>query len=256
MMELYQIYLITNKVNNKKYVGQVMKCRGYKLRFYEHLTGTKYANTRRLSSAIKHYGKENFKVELIEDNIPENIIDKKECFYIKKYDTYYRNKKGYNMTLGGQGIHGYKHTESDIQKISEKSKEFWEELRSNPEKLNARNKKISKKLTGRKASEETKHKLSVAAKNRFKNCHGTFYGKHHSDKSKKLIADKNGYKIGMYDKNTGELLKTFISAMEASRYLIEHKLTSNKSCFTRILTICNNVKGQSKTAYGYIWKYL
>lgn len=119
---LYQIYLITNIKNNKKYVGQVIQHRGYKIRFNEHICGTKYSNSKRLYSAIKCYGKDNFKVELIEDNIPENIIDARESYYIDKYNTFYINGFGYNMTKGGQGIHGYKHTDYNKLKISESSK--------------------------------------------------------------------------------------------------------------------------------------
>lgn len=118
MEELYQVYLIINIINNKKYIGQVIQHRGYIARFNEHINSTKYANTRYLSNAIEKYGKDAFIVELIEDNISESEIDEKEEFYIRKYNTFYASGLGYNMTKGGQGVHGYKHTEQDIKKIS------------------------------------------------------------------------------------------------------------------------------------------
>lgn len=62
------------------------------------------------------YGKENFTIELIEDNIPEDQIDSKESYYINKFNTF---NEGYNMTLGGQGTHGYHHTEITKKKISQ-----------------------------------------------------------------------------------------------------------------------------------------
>lgn len=256
MGELYQIYLVTNLVNNKKYVGQVIQRRGYKLRFYEHLVGTKYANTHLLSNSIKKYGKENFKVELIEENIPEEFIDEKEIYYIKFFNTYYINKQGYNMTIGGQGIHGYRHTIEDTKKISDSSKKHWDELRKDNNKLLARNKKISDKLKGRPKSEAAKSNQSKAAKKRFENQHGTFFGKKHTEATKRKIAEKNGDAVVMCDKNSGKVLKTFASTMEASRYLIENNITTNKSAFTRIITVCKKIKGQGKTAYGFIWKYL
>lgn len=257
-MNFYQIYLITNLKNNKKYVGQVIqhKNRDYLVRFHEHLDGIAYENTRRLNSAIKHYGRDAFKTELIEENIPEDQIDEKEIYYIAFFDTYYLNKKGYNMTLGGQGIHGYKFTYRDRQKISEAGKKHWIELRQNPERLQLRNQKISNKLKGQLKSIEAKKHLSQAAKKRFENAPGTFTGRKHSEESKRIVAEKNGYPIGMYDKNSGELLHTFISCGDATKYLLENHMTENKSAFTRILTVCKGIKGQGKTAYGYVWKFL
>ena len=89
MIDLYQIYLIVDKTNNKKYVGQTVQHRGYLVRFNEHVCGTKYANTRLLSNAIKKHGKENFTIELIEDNISEDLIDQKEQYYIEYFKSFY-----------------------------------------------------------------------------------------------------------------------------------------------------------------------
>lgn len=36
-MNTYEVYLITNKINNKKYVGQTISSRGYLNRFDEHI---------------------------------------------------------------------------------------------------------------------------------------------------------------------------------------------------------------------------
>ena len=60
----------------------------------------------------------------------------------------------------------------------------------------------------------------------------------------------------MCSKETGAVIQTFLSAMEASRFLNDNNYTKNKSAFTRIITICEGIKGQGKTAYGFIWKYL
>ena len=49
--------------------------------------------------AVKKYGKENFSIELIEDNIPKELIDEKERYYIIKYNTLKPN--GYNLSTGG-----------------------------------------------------------------------------------------------------------------------------------------------------------
>lgn len=256
MVELYQIYLITNTINNKRYIGQVIKHRGYQLRWKEHVNGTKYANTRLLSNAINKYGEDVFNIQLIQDDIPENLIDEREKYYIAKFNTFYQNGAGYNMTIGGQGTHQYKFTKADKLKISESSKAFWKELKANPERLSERNSKISQKLKGRPKSDITRQRLSLAAKNRFKTSPGTFKGKHHSEKSKYLVAIKNGYKVAMIDQKTNEILKIFISTCEAGRFLVTNGRTKNSSCATRIRTICEHVQGQGKTAYGYKWEYI
>lgn len=255
MDKLYQIYLITDLSNSKKYVGQVVQRRGYKTRFIEHLCGTKTANTRMLSNAIKKHGAENFIIELIESDIPESEIDAKEKFYIEKYKTYYTYKNGYNMTAGGQGTHGYRHSAESRRKISEAGKIHWQKIQGT-EELILRNQKISEKLKGQSKSDVARRNYSLAARKRFSENPGTFSGRKHAESTKIKIAEKNGRPVGMYNKVTEELLKTFLSAMEASRYLNENGYTSNISASTRIRTICNKVKGQGKTAYGFIWKYL
>lgn len=124
-MNLYQIYIITNLVNGKQYVGQVIKKRGYKKRFEQHLQNKKITL---LTSAISCYGPDAFTVRLVEDNISEDMIDDKEKFYIKFFNTFYAapNSNGYNMTEGGQGTHKYIYTEEVKQKISEASKKMWQ----------------------------------------------------------------------------------------------------------------------------------
>merc|ERR1712196_642825 len=70
--------------------------------------------------------------ELIEIDTAETMEElcEKEIEYIKKYDSYYKNNRGYNMTFGGEGTNGYEWTEEDRQKISERTKKYYED---NPE---------------------------------------------------------------------------------------------------------------------------
>ena len=93
------IYLITNQINNKKYVGKTTK--SIKERWEEHLKDSKKekCEIRPLYRAIRKYGIENFTIEEIEKC---NIISlsEKEQYWIKYYNTY---EDGYNATLGGDG---------------------------------------------------------------------------------------------------------------------------------------------------------
>ena len=92
------IYLATNQINNKRYIGQTETGRLDK-RIHEHEADAKYTRyTCIFHTAILKHGIENFIFEIIEDNIPQDQIDEKEKFYIKFYNTFYLNGQGYNMT--------------------------------------------------------------------------------------------------------------------------------------------------------------
>ena len=55
----------------------------------------------KIEQAIKKYGWENVRHEIIEDGIDEELVDEKERYYINLYDSV---KKGYNTSLGGKNI--------------------------------------------------------------------------------------------------------------------------------------------------------
>lgn len=86
------IYQITNKVNQKIYIGKTtlqLKHR-FQRHFYNHKNGKTY-----LYKAMRKYGFENFDIVIIEE-CEENINDR-EIYWIKKLNP------DYNMTLGGDG---------------------------------------------------------------------------------------------------------------------------------------------------------
>lgn len=112
------IYLVTNLINDKKYVGQTYtlfesrKRRHYKNAFVYNQPFTFY-------NALRKYGKENFKWEIIEKDIEISLLDEREIYWIKFYDSH---TNGYNMTDGGRTVKGYKHTEESKNKIRQKTK--------------------------------------------------------------------------------------------------------------------------------------
>jgi group I intron endonuclease len=93
------VYLITNLVNNKRYVGIT---NNYKKRWANH----KCCNnpTMAIAKAIKKYGINNFKFELLEEHVPIEQIDEKEQFYIKSLETHVSLGKGYNISKGGRYV--------------------------------------------------------------------------------------------------------------------------------------------------------
>ena len=98
---MYSIYLITNKVNNFVYVGQT--CKSINTRFNEHKNRAKFEPSRPLYRAFSEFGIENFKIELLEENLTKDEANLKEIFYISEYNAYIGMSpcKGYNATLGG-----------------------------------------------------------------------------------------------------------------------------------------------------------
>lgn len=90
-----RIYLITNNINKKQYVGQTI--RPLKMRLYEHQHDKRKNSS--IHQAIVKYGIDNFTIQLLEDNIEILELNDREQYWIKQYNTY---KSGYNQNQGGE----------------------------------------------------------------------------------------------------------------------------------------------------------
>jgi group I intron endonuclease len=110
------IYLITNLINGKKYVGQTRQ----KLneRIHEHKRKSNKI-IKGIDGAIKKYGWENFKVEIIEE-CPIEMLNEREIFWISELNTKIPN--GYNITDGGDGSNGHSPSPETRAKISAANK--------------------------------------------------------------------------------------------------------------------------------------
>jgi group I intron endonuclease len=231
------IYLITNKLNGKQYVGQTIR-EDINDRWKQHLN--KKSIGRCLKSAYLKYGVENFNFKIICIFFDEDC-NKYEKEYIIKFNTISPN--GYNLSEGGDN----KCTHIDTKKL------------------------ISEKLTGRNLSLEQCEKI----KNRMIGVKNHNYGKKLSDTTKGLLrqkaiergsmnlilndeqklrrnkglefgVEKNKKKVAQYDLNSN-FIKEFNSVSEAGNEL--------NICIKSISRVCNNVK-YSKTAGGFIWKFV
>lgn len=100
------IYKITNKENNKVYIGQTIQ--KPELRWYHHLEEASLGSNLKFHRALRKYGKDSFNWEIIETVEPEKL-NEREKYWISFYDSY---KNGYNSTLGGD-----KPPRNDIQII-------------------------------------------------------------------------------------------------------------------------------------------
>jgi group I intron endonuclease len=97
---MFNIYLVINKINDKKYVG--ITRHPIKKRWREHLSASKAGSKYKFHKAIRKYGNDNFIVNVIETVNNETDLLTKEIAYIEKYNSF---KCGYNNTLGGEGSH-------------------------------------------------------------------------------------------------------------------------------------------------------
>lgn len=92
------IYIITNSINNKVYIGQTIQ--SLKDRWQEHcrkLCSKNEANMH-IKRAIFKYGKENFTIRELEKCTIEEL-DEREVYYISLYNSFV---DGYNSTRGGK----------------------------------------------------------------------------------------------------------------------------------------------------------
>ena len=107
------IYIITNKVNSKVYIGQTRKSLSERMRHHF----SKYETCKKLKKATEQYGKDNFLYSVLE-LVPYSELNDRETFYIEKYNSIengYNIKKG-NSKFKGRNIHSIKNLQEDIVK--------------------------------------------------------------------------------------------------------------------------------------------
>lgn len=158
------IYLITNLINKKQYVGQTTQ--SIEKRFQRHCWKSTSKNSMPICKAIEKYGKENFTIEKLCDCFSQKQLDQQELFYTNILNTWSPN--GYNLRAGnGKGS------------MSEETKA-----------------KISAANTGRKRSIEARQNMSNAHRGKTltpeqrkkisdanKGVNNAFYGKTHTQES-------------------------------------------------------------------------
>jgi group I intron endonuclease len=239
------IYLITNTVNGKKYVGQTI-CDDIKKRWDSHKKMRKDVLGRYIYSAYEKYGIDKFKFQIICICFDEDA-NEYEKEYIKKFNTLVPN--GYNLKEGGKNS---KHHPETLKKMSEsltgRKKPPMTEIQRKA--LSERMKGVGNHNFGKPMSEEQKKKISETRKNQKHN----YIPLSEEGRKRQLegLAKGREYmcnafkKVGQYDSNWN-LINTFTNISEASRTTQVYRTT--------IGNVCRKI-GSYKTAGGYNWKYI
>jgi group I intron endonuclease len=172
---MHTIYLTTNKINGKKYVGQRL----------DRCDNDKYLGSGKLMlKAIRKYGRENFYRINIDFALNQDEADEKEKFWQLFYGCF--NPSGYNIAVGafgGDTISHHPHRDAIARKHSSDLKG---RKQSAEHIAAARTARIS---LNRKNSEETKRKISEKLKEIYKNKDNCpWFGKHLSEEHKKRIS--------------------------------------------------------------------
>lgn len=263
-MKNYICYITTNILNGKKYIGSHVT-----LDINDSYMGSGVY----LKKALKKYGKENFKREILAKVNNYNLMKELEEYYIEYYNAYSSNMF-YNATKYSSGI--TKFPEEKKQLISKKNKnnkyhfgfsqtphQKSQTSKANKGKKHTKEFKnnISERLKnnnfalGNKFSEESKLKISKAKINhicyknseRGKKISKKLKGIPKSEEFKQKLKQPrpNKYKsIIQYDLE-GNFIREWKSLQEISIYL-------NKNQTTRIIGVC---QGKFKSAYNFKWGY-
>jgi len=172
------IYKCTNLCNGKIYIGKTIGSLINRRRM--HLQFVKRGSATYLHSSIQKYGVDNFKWEVIDYALSDEILLELEKHYIRKFNCMAPN--GMNLTSGGDGMSGYRQSAETRRKISDakmgEKNPFWGRRHSiETRKLlsehhkgmnvgrhlsNETKRKLSEFHRGRKHSEESKRKMSLS----------------------------------------------------------------------------------------------
>lgn len=107
----YFVYIHTNKINGKKYIGQT--CRS-KPEYRWNKNGSGYYRQPYFYGEILEYGWSNFDTEIIGSNLTLDEANDLEKSLIEKFETTNKDK-GYNINSGGSGgDHKYRITDKFI----------------------------------------------------------------------------------------------------------------------------------------------
>lgn len=224
------IYRIVNLLDGKCYVGA---SHHLKRRKYFHNWAYIHKNNRydkRLYQAMRQYGEENFRFEVLEYCSSDELMDK-EQEWVEFYDSY---KNGYNETKGGNSCSNFEGKK--VYKIDPYNKKIIAEYES----------------IGEAARKNGDFPTSIwrvcsGLANHSRNYFWCYVDEYNAEeiKNKALLekGEKRRKPIKQIDAETGETIAVFSSVTKASK-----ETGIGRSA------ISNNLCGLSSNAGGFIWR--
>lgn len=208
------IYVITNDINGKQYVGKTNNT--VEERFREHVSDSKKrrCEKRPLYSAMNKYGVEHFHIRALEKCSAEKSAEREE-YWIAKLNTY--GHTGYNATRGGDSkkYYDYKYLAQESLKYNTQ-KEAAEALHCDI-------------WTIRQACLE----YNIP-----------------TDRGLEYTRRKNRKPLKAVDINDNNIEYTFPSRSAAIKWLMDCGLANSEKCGFRIYNALHN---QVPSAYGFYW---
>lgn len=243
------IYKITNKINNKVYIGQTVKTRPSD-RFSQHRYIARHLEQEKSNSylhqAMAKYGVDNFAFEVVE--IVENDkLNEREQYWINFYDSLVPH--GYNLTIGGEGTSGFSRPQTleEKEKRKQSNKQFYIDHPDALQKLSQRTKQLWEDEGYRKRVTEGNKQFAQEHPDLNKGQNNPMYGKRHTEEALSKIqsyATTRKVKIIQLDKDTLQEIQIFSGVKDAEKALgVSHGWIS-KAART------------DKIAYGYRWKFI
>ena len=240
------IYMIVNKVNNKRYIGQAVDLIKRKR---EHLSGKK--SNIPLQRAIEKYGIENFEFIVLE-YLPKDkeILTKAEQKWLDFYKDNGKWHRLYNILPTAETFLGHKRTarEGEITRLRNSKAVYQFDLSGNFIKEWSSAVEVEKAL-----GFNNTHIFQCRTKTR-RTCNGFLWLSSKEESvikeavavAKSAIIRSDSVATIMCDKNTGEAIKRFESIRSAEIFL---GLSESKG---KIKMVMN---GERKSAHGYDWKF-
>ena len=178
MKKYNYIYIITNTLDGKIYIGQHTS---------NKLNDNYFGSGLRIKRAIKKYGKENFTKEILAYTDTQESLNWLEKYYIRKYKA--QNPEiGYNIAFGGVYGNTYIRTPESIAKFKRTIKERYNNFsgENNP-------------MFHHQWTDEQREKQRIAQKGLHVGEKNVMYGNHHSEESKRKESETKRGSHRVYD---------------------------------------------------------
>lgn len=258
------IYKITNLCNLKIYIGK----------FNGHVNFNNYWGSGILiKRAIKKFGLQNFKKEILEEIINGNLNDR-EKYWIKFFNST-DIRIGYNLTAGGDGGDVFTNKPEHLKNITRKKISIAHKgIKQSSEWIKNRTTKTTgagNGMFGKKLSQSTLQKISKKLKGRI------FTGTHRNNMRTSKLGKNNPVHKILENPEKYRLFKSRVSdatrgsknprAIAVDKLDLEGNFIESYGCIkdaalltlykynTRIAVKLSKAVDEQKEAFGFLWRY-